>query len=55
MHFEARCIFTVFFITVLVIYNLKDWGGKTDYLPKGICLQDVTFDWTDKINTFTLQ
>ena len=54
MHFEVRCIFTVFFITLLVFFNFKDWNEKINYLPKNICLQDVTFDWTDKINTITL-
>ena len=43
------------FIVLLVIFSFKDGGVKVDYLAKGVCMQDLTFDWTNETNTFTLQ
>ena len=43
------------FIVLLVIYSFKDGGEKVAYLAPGVCMQDLTFDWTDETNTFITQ
>ena len=46
-------MFSLFFILILGLFTLKDGGQIIKYLPSGACFEDMTFEWSDQINTFT--
>ena len=53
LHFQARLVFAMGLVAIMIAFSLKDGGRSIVVLPPGTCNIDYTFEFFDRINTAT--